>query len=194
MEAVEVRTSIMKNKKKGPPAPPKELRVAADCSGYGAHAARPETHVQCAVAFLFVPEAKIIALANMDLKIPVKNMLACEIDPAVRRMASRVSDAVDLPAYEQPVNMVERHLSQESLELYMLTAPCQSYSLAGKGLGLGEGRGQLVVDGCGKILDEKPKAFLFENVANIDKQHKPVLDKWESILNDAGYVACLYAV
>lgn len=76
----------------------------------------------------------------------------------------------------------------ESVDLVCGGPPCQSFSIRGKREGLKDVRGTLVFD-FARLVDEiKPRAFIFENVANLaSKAMKPVLDSLLEKFKDSGY-------
>lgn len=86
---------------------------------------------------------------------------------------------------------LQKYFNIKSGELYLLSggSPCQSFSYAGKRLGLEDARGTLFYH-YAKFLEQlQPKMFLFENVKGLlthDKgnTYKIILD----ILEQAGYI------
>ena len=86
---------------------------------------------------------------------------------------------------------LQKYFNIKSGELYLLSggSPCQSFSYAGKRLGLEDARGTLFYH-YAKFLEQlQPKMFLFENVKGVlthDKgnTYKIILD----ILEQAGYI------
>ena len=66
--------------------------------------------------------------------------------------------------------------------------PCQAWSEGGKGLGIEDPRGQLILDYIRIVKDKKPKFFVIENVQGIlEEKHKVHLDSFMSALCDTGY-------
>ena len=55
----------------------------------------------------------------------------------------------------------------ESLDIYMTSAPCQAFSLAGKRLGKDDQRGILFFNSLEFIKVNKPRYFIFENVKGL---------------------------
>lgn len=79
----------------------------------------------------------------------------------------------------------------------LLTAgvPCQSWSIAGKGLGFSDDRGQLWNDTLYLLSKSRPKAFIFENVKGLsDPRHRESLDYIMSRIKDIGYFASYYLI
>lgn len=65
---------------------------------------------------------------------------------------------------------------------------CHTWSVAGKGEGDGDIRGQLVWRYLEIVTQKKPKFFLFENVKGIiGKKHRPTFDKLLEEFKDLGY-------
>lgn len=66
--------------------------------------------------------------------------------------------------------------------------PCQSWSVAGKMLGLDDERGQVFLDYIRLISNKKPKFFVIENVAGIiSDKHFTTFQSFISALSSAGY-------
>lgn len=66
--------------------------------------------------------------------------------------------------------------------------PCQSWSVAGAGRGLTDGRGQVFLDYINIIKEKKPLFFLAENVAGmLSPKHKEALDFLINEMNSIGY-------
>lgn len=66
--------------------------------------------------------------------------------------------------------------------------PCQSFSIRGKREGLKDARGTLVFDFARLVGEIRPKAFIFENVANLASgPMRPVLDELIARFVSAGY-------
>ena len=66
--------------------------------------------------------------------------------------------------------------------------PCQSWSVAGSGKGLGDERGQVFLEYIQMIKDKKPLFFLAENVAGmLSSRHKESLDFIIKEFNNLGY-------
>lgn len=60
-------------------------------------------------------------------------------------------------------------LSIKSVDLLVGGAPCQSFSIVGSRKGLDDPRGQLIFDFIRFVDELKPKAFILENVPNLQK-------------------------
>jgi DNA (cytosine-5)-methyltransferase 1 len=77
---------------------------------------------------------------------------------------------------------IERAKSHGPIDLLVFGSPCQSYSVAGKRLGLDDPRGNLALVALGIIAKLRPRWFVFENVPGLfsswsgGPQGKPVVD------------------
>lgn len=66
--------------------------------------------------------------------------------------------------------------------------PCQSWSAAGKGLGIEDKRGKLFYEYIRVLRDKQPLFFLAENVSGmLTKRHKKSFDEILDLLREAGY-------
>lgn len=73
-------------------------------------------------------------------------------------------------------------------DMICYSPPCQSFSVAGKGLGTADPRGTLFWDALRIIQEKKPKYCLMENVKNLTgKAHRETFDSMLKTLEDAGY-------
>jgi DNA (cytosine-5)-methyltransferase 1 len=66
-----------------------------------------------------------------------------------------------------PVNVYDREIPSESLDIYMTSPPCQAFSLAGKRKGEEDKRGVLFYNSHEFIQKNKPRFFIFENVKGL---------------------------
>lgn len=66
-----------------------------------------------------------------------------------------------------PDDVYDREIPVESLDIYMTSPPCQSFSLAGKRLGKDDKRGILFFNSHEFITKNKPRYFIFENVKGL---------------------------
>jgi DNA (cytosine-5)-methyltransferase 1 len=65
------------------------------------------------------------------------------------------------------MNVYEREIPIESLDIYMTSPPCQAFSIAGKRLGKEDARGILFFNSHEFIKKNKPRFFIFENVKGL---------------------------
>lgn len=66
-----------------------------------------------------------------------------------------------------PENVYEREIPKESLDIYMTSPPCQSFSLAGKRKGEDSKNGVLFYNSHEFIVKNNPRYFIFENVKGL---------------------------
>lgn len=66
-----------------------------------------------------------------------------------------------------PENVYDREIPKESLDIYMTSPPCQSFSLAGKRKGEDSKNGVLFYNSHEFIQKNKPRYFIFENVKGL---------------------------
>lgn len=68
-------------------------------------------------------------------------------------------------------------------DIYVMSPPCQSWSLAGNQLGIHDPRGQLMMRSIDILLHKRPKAFWIENVKGmLSKKFAPVFDEFIRLL------------
>jgi DNA (cytosine-5)-methyltransferase 1 len=70
------------------------------------------------------------------------------------------------PAY-YPSDVYDREIPAQSLDIYMTSPPCQSFSLAGKRQGENSDKGVLFYNSHQFITNNKPRYFIFENVKGL---------------------------
>lgn len=101
--------------------------------------------------------------ALKNLKIPHVNKWACEIDKYCK--TTYIANH-QVEKWYDDINTIDVN-RLEYVDLYVFGFPCQSYSFAGKGMGLEDHRGKLIYQSL-KILQEKqPLYFLAENVKGL---------------------------
>ena len=73
-------------------------------------------------------------------------------------------------------------------DIYVSGAPCPAFSAAGKGGGLSDARGCVLIHSVAYVLAQRPRVAVFENVKGlINAKNRPVLDAVVEILKLAGY-------
>jgi DNA (cytosine-5)-methyltransferase 1 len=97
------------------------------------------------------------------LKIEYETIFACDMDKFARKTFVH---NYGKPKY-YPENVYDREIPSESLDVYMTSPPCQSFSLAGKRLGKDDERGILFFNSLEFIKQNKPRFFIFENVKGL---------------------------
>ena len=123
----------------------KKLKVGSDFSGVGA-----------------------FDQALRRLEIDYKTVFACDMDKYARQT---YIDNYGEPEY-YPENVYDRKIPDESLDIYMTSPPCQSFSLAGKRKGEDSENGILFYNSHEFIVKNKPRYFIFENVKGLLSDNK----------------------
>jgi DNA (cytosine-5)-methyltransferase 1 len=102
-------------------------------------------------------------LALLRLKIKHETIFACDQDKFARQTY--------LLNYKEPnkfpANVYDRRIPDESLDIYMSSPPCQSFSQVGQKLGKKDKRGILFFNSYEFIKKNKPRYFIFENVKGL---------------------------
>ena len=101
--------------------------------------------------------------ALMRLGIDYQEVFACDMDKFARQTFIHNYGE---PEY-YPMNVYDREIPKESLDIYMTSPPCQAFSLAGKRLGKDDKRGVLFFNSHEFIQVNKPRYFIFENVKGL---------------------------
>jgi DNA (cytosine-5)-methyltransferase 1 len=97
------------------------------------------------------------------LGITQNKMFACDMDKYARQ--TYIHNYGE-PAY-YPENVYDRAIPEESLDIYMTSPPCQSFSLAGKRKGEDSTNGVLFYNSHEFIVKNNPRYFIFENVKGL---------------------------
>lgn len=97
------------------------------------------------------------------LGIEYKEIFACDMDKYARQTFIHNYGEPDY----YPINVYEREIPAESLDIYMTSPPCQAFSLAGKRLGKEDKRGILFFNSLEFIQQNQPRFFIFENVKGL---------------------------
>lgn len=93
----------------------------------------------------------------------VENIFACDMDKFAR--LSYLANHKEPNYY--PENVYNREIPKESLDIYMTSPPCQSFSLAGKRKGKDSVNGVLFFNSHEFIKKNQPRFFIFENVKGL---------------------------
>ena len=101
--------------------------------------------------------------ALIKLGIDYKTIFACDMDKYARQT---YIENYGEPEY-YPENVYEREIPKQSLDIYMTSPPCQSFSLAGKRKGEDSENGVLFYNSHEFIQENKPRFFIFENVKGL---------------------------
>ena len=97
------------------------------------------------------------------LGIDYHEVFACEMDKYARN--TFILNYGEPQYY--PIDVYHREIPNESLDVYMTSPPCQSFSMAGKRLGKEDKRGILFFNSYEFIQVNKPRYFIFENVKGL---------------------------
>jgi DNA (cytosine-5)-methyltransferase 1 len=82
-----------------------------------------------------------------------------------------------------PKDVYEREIPTESLDIYMTSPPCQSFSLAGKRKGKNDPKGILFFNSHEFIKKNKPRYFIFENVKGLlSDDNGNTFNEWVNML------------
>jgi DNA (cytosine-5)-methyltransferase 1 len=117
--------------------------------------------------------------ALMRLGIDYETEFACDMDKYAR---TTYIHNYGEPKY-YPQNVYDREIPTESLDIYMTSPPCQSFSLAGKRLGKDDKRGVLFFNSHEFIAKNKPRFFIFENVKGLlSDDNGKTFQEWVNLL------------
>jgi DNA (cytosine-5)-methyltransferase 1 len=95
--------------------------------------------------------------------IDYKTVFSCDMDKYARQTYIHNYGEPDY----YPENVYDREIPSESLDIYMTSPPCQSFSLAGKRKGKDSENGVLFFNSHEFIKHNKPRFFIFENVKGL---------------------------
>jgi len=101
------------------------------------------------------------ALNALDLK--TKIVLACDNDEFAKK-SFFANYKIEKKNWFDDVQKINGVKFKNKVDLLVGGAPCQSFSMVGKRLGLKDSRGNLTLHFIKKINEIKPKVFIFENV------------------------------
>lgn len=101
--------------------------------------------------------------ALIRLGIKYEEVFACDMDKYARQ--TFILNYGEPKYY--PENVYEREIPTESLDIFMTSPPCQSFSLAGKRKGEDSKNGVLFYNSHEFITVNKPRYFIFENVKGL---------------------------
>ena len=97
------------------------------------------------------------------LNIEYNTKFSCDMDKYARQT---YIENYGEPKY-YPENVYDREIPKDSLDIYMTSPPCQSFSLAGKRKGEDSVNGVLFYNSHEFIQKNKPRYFIFENVKGL---------------------------
>lgn len=145
--------------------PPKVIKVTADFCGYGT-----------------------AALALSYLGVKFETSMCSEADPDVRELLKITHEYIGKPLGPDQMSCDVRTRPLVESDIYIGTSPCQDYSAAGTNQGSSGSDGFLWYDQCEKIVVERPRAFMLENVSGLLRRHQQDLHVALQIFGEAGYV------
>jgi len=97
------------------------------------------------------------------LGINYQEVYACDMDKYARQTFIHNYGE---PKY-YPLNVYDREIPKDSLDIYVSSPPCQAFSSAGKKLGKEDKRGILFFNSLEFIQVNNPRFFIFENVKGL---------------------------
>lgn len=97
------------------------------------------------------------------LGIEYENVFSCDMDKYARQTYALNFGE---PKY-YPLDVYEREIPNDPLDVYMTSPPCQAFSLAGSRKGEEDKRGVLFYNSHEFIKKNKPRYFIFENVKGL---------------------------
>lgn len=113
--------------------------------------------------------------ALIRLGIKYEEVFACDMDKYARQ--TFVLNYGEPKYY--PENVYDREIPSESLDIYMTSPPCQSFSLAGKRKGEDSKNGVLFYNSHEFIKKNNPRFFIFENVKGLlSDDNGKTFQKW----------------
>ena len=113
------------------------------------------------------------------LGIDYSEVYACDMDKHARQTFIH---NYGQPEY-YPKDVYEREIPKESLDIYMTSPPCQTFSLAGNRKGKEDERGILFFNSLEFIKINKPRYFIFENVKGLlSDDNGKTFSEWVNML------------
>lgn len=113
------------------------------------------------------------------LRIEYKEIFSCDMDKHARK--TFVHNYGE-PEYF-PMNVYDREIPNESLDIYMTSPPCQSFGMLGDRLGKNDKRGILFFNSHEFIQKNKPRYFIFENVKGLlSDDNGKTFQEWLNLL------------
>ena len=111
--------------------------------------------------------------------IPHEHIFACDWDKYAR---ITYTHNYGEPGY-YPKDVYDREIPEQSLDIYMTSPPCQSFSIAGKREGKDSSKGILFFNSHEFIKVNKPRFFIFENVKGLlSDDNGKTFQEWVNML------------
>jgi len=105
-------------------------------------------------------------LALKELKVPFKNIFACEIDKFTR--TSYLTNNEPPKTFYKDIKEIDGNLYKNQIDLFVWGFPCTSFSIAGKQLSFNDpNTGDLFFQGVRLMKEMKPKFAIIENVKGL---------------------------
>ena len=140
---------------------PRQLRVGSHCSGWMTD-----------------------SLALDNLAMDHKIVMACDSSPAVNKL---IQQNFEVETWYDDMTKISVSKMPDNLDLYSCGFPCQPYSAAGKGLGLGDERATPLHVVLQYVTCHRPNMVLLENVPRFSMgKHKEAFDLVLSKLRKVG--------
>lgn len=95
------------------------------------------------------------------------NFSGDDLETKIFNFSNAADEFANRFSFYYPFNVYDRQIPEESLDDYVTTPPCQSFSLAGKRLGKDDKRGILFFNSLEFIDKNRPRRFYFENVKGL---------------------------
>ena len=118
----------------------------------------------------------LCAAVNLNFK----TVFTCDKNRACTRILKRNFK----PATHYPDILKRDVKAMASVDVYVFTSECQSFSTNGKQQGLADSRGLLMYEALEYIKEKKPKCFMSENASSLGKKFKHVSDEIMNILSN----------
>lgn len=113
------------------------------------------------------------------LGVEYKELFACDMDKYARKTYTHNYGEPDY----FPLNVYDREIPSESLDIFMTSPPCQTFSIAGRRMGKNDKRGILFFNSLEFIQKNKPRYFIFENVKGLLSDDKgKTFSEWVNLL------------
>ena len=142
-------------------SPRRRLRVGSHCSGWMTD-----------------------SLALENLAVPHKIVMASDVSPSVKQL---VQQNFEVETWYDDMTKVSVSKMPGKLDLYSCGFPCQPYSAAGKGLGLGDARATPLHVLLQYVARHRPNMVLLENVEAFSRgKHKEAFELVLKRLRDFG--------
>lgn len=112
-------------------------------------------------------------------------VFACEYDKFARQSFKAIYNIAD-EHFHNDVHDLDGTQYKGKVDVLAYGSPCQSFSIAGKRLGMNDSRGGLIYDAFRILSELMPEYFIYENVAGLlsidgGKTIKNMLTEWDRV-------------